>query len=393
MSATNSLPRTLRLASVGAVPRCSERAIAALQHCSDIPALADLAFEHKMAPWLASAVTTSPKLTNDPRFAPIRAAGSRQTLQTLGLFGELAQLLRSFARESVDVVLLKGPVIAESYYPDPALRPYGDLDLLIHEPDLQRVSRLLLDRGYEEKRGTDPHRLHGCHGIFQQIFVDWDKAHVVELHCDHLQIGLEPLSMDEIWSEATEISIGGSNARALEEHDLFVQLCVHLQRHGFSRLSWFKDLDLIVRRGSLDWDTVLAKAARQGCADSVSYALWLLRRTLGTPLPRGAQVMAGRQPWLSRRIDRLLWPPNAVVNLVPQRKWRFRRLVQFAPESGVLRGGLPSLLTTGRRTDKLRVMAAAVRAHHPSPAACTDSGGNPLRDAPGPVGQSSAPGE
>jgi len=167
--------------------------------------------------------------------------------------------------------------------------------------------------------------------------------------------------MDEIWESSTPVLLGGTSARALEEHDLFVQLCVHLQRHGFGRLIWFKDIDLIIRRGAVDWSTVEAKAAQQGCLDSVAYTLWLLERVLGTPLPAAAQLLVWRQPWLARRLDRMLWPPKSVVALAPQRQWRLRRLVQFAPETGVLRGGLPSLLTTGRRTDKLRVLGAAVR--------------------------------
>ena len=364
MGGSTSVATTLRLAARGAIPRCSQRAAAALRDCADIRALAELAFEHKAAPWLASVVASNPEFAADPRFEPIRQAGGTQMLQSLRLFAELTQLLKLFDRDGIQAVVLKGPVVAETYYPDPGLRPYGDLDLLIHEADLIAVSEMLVGRGYHEKDGNDHeegHRLHSCHGIFQRIFIHEESGRVVELHCDHLQIGLEPVSMDEIWESSTPVLLGGTSARALEEHDLFVQLCVHLQRHGFSRLIWFKDIDLIVRHGTLDWSTVEAKAAQQGCLDSVAYTLWLLERVLGTPLPAAAQLLVWRQPWLARRLDRMLWPPKSVVALAPQRQWRLRRLVQFAPETGVLRGGLPSLLTTGRRTDKLRVLGAAVR--------------------------------
>ena len=348
----------------GATPRCDARTETALRSCTDLPGLMELAVEHKVAPWLASAIASNPALTTDPKFEAIRQAGTAQMMQSLRLFAELTQLMRLLREQDIQLVVLKGPVIAETYYPDPALRPYGDLDLLIREDDLLAVSGILVARGYAEKNGDDHeegHRLHKCHGIFQRIFIHRESGRVVELHCDHLQIGLEPVSMDDIWSGSTEVRLGAGTARALEAHDLFVQLCVHLQRHGFSRLIWFKDLDLMVRQGTLNWRLIEEKAGLQGCRDSVAYTLWLLGRMLGTPLPAAAQLLVRRQPRLSKTLDRVLWSPRNVLGLVPQRQWRLRRLVQFAPESGVLRGGLPSLLSSGRRTDKLRVMGAAVR--------------------------------
>lgn len=362
MTTSPSMSRTLRLATAGSTPRCSERTEQALRDCDDVAALAALAFEHKVAPWLAAAIASNPALAADPRFDAVRAAGARQTMDTLALFVELRTVLRLIGERDIRAVVLKGPVIAETYYPEPGLRPYGDIDLLIRQADLAAVAALLGERGYHEKNedAADAHRLHECHGLFQRIFIHEDNTRVIELHCDHLQIGLEPVGMETIWASSTPVRIGSQTARALEAHDLFVQLCVHLQRHNFGRLIWFKDLDLIIRGGTLDWDMVEARAKEQGCADSVAYTLWLLRRTLATPLPPGAERLAARQPWLSRRLDLLLWRPANIVNLVPQRQWRLRRLVQFAPESGVLRGGLPSLLTTGRRADKLRVIGAVL---------------------------------
>lgn len=367
MDSSASLATTLRAAVRGAEPRCTARVAAALQSCEDIPGLVELAMNHRVAPWLAAVVASDAGIVDDPWFEPIRQAGRVQAFQSLQLFAELAQLLKWLDAQGIQAVVLKGPVIAETYYPDAALRPYGDLDLLIRESDLAAVSAMLTGRGYHEKYGKDEeevHRIHSCHGVWQRIFVHEESGRIVELHCDHLQIGLEPVSMDEIWADSVPHRLGVRVVRGLEQHDLFVQLCVHLQRHGFSRLIWFKDIDLIVRGGGLDWRVVEAKAVQQGCRDSVAYALWLLERVLGTPLPAGAQLLVSRQAWLSKSFDRFVWPPRNVVGLVPQRKWRFRRLVQFAPEAGVFRGGLPALMTTGRRADKLKVLGAAVHARH-----------------------------
>jgi Uncharacterised nucleotidyltransferase len=357
-----TLASILRLASHGPAPECSAETFVALSSCNDLAALAELSRTHGMAPWLAGVVSREPRLAAEARFEPLRRAARNQALETLRLFAELVTILQILRDEHVRVIVLKGPAVAQTYYPDPSLRTYGDIDLLIHEADLALVSHLLLTRGYLDKYPDQvAHRLHDCHGIWQKIYVEPVSGRVIELHCDHLQIGLEPVSMDSVWLDALDTTFGGAPARVLEAHDLFVQLCVHLHRHGFERLMWFKDLDLMVRCGKLDWGLVRAKAAQQGCLNSVSYTLRLLGETLGTPLTGPAAALANAQPWLSRLSYGVVWQPRRIRNLEPQRALRFRRIVQFAPEASLLRGGLPSLLTTGRRVDKLRVLGAAVR--------------------------------
>ncbi|MGE5596774.1 MAG: nucleotidyltransferase family protein, partial [Hyphomicrobiales bacterium] len=323
-----------------------------------------LAVEHRAAPWVAAALATRPELANRAPLAPLVQAGSMQALGTLRLYAELDQLLQELNAAEVPVVVLKGPGVAQQFYPNRSLRPYGDLDLLINEQSLPTVTAMLERRGYAEKEGMgEAHRLHQCHGLFQRIFIHRAGDRVVEVHCDHLQIGLEPVGMDEIWERATPARFGRGEARVLEPHDLFVQLAVHLHRHGFNRLIWFKDLDLIVRGQDLDWQEVRERAARQGCLASVAQALRLLREMLGTPLPPGALALCDEQGWISRKLQDLAWNRDDILSLRPQSRWRLRRAVQFAPETGVLRGGLPSLLFVGRRRDKLRVLAAATRGH------------------------------
>lgn len=353
----------LRLACIGAKPELTPRARAGLQACHDRAEFVRLAEFHKVLPWVAAAMASdsSADLNGFPGLA---AAAGGQAFHTLRLFSELTFLVRQLNADHIPVVVLKGPVLAESAYPEPGLRPYGDVDILIHERDLVEVSRLLLRRGYLEKNGAHDHgahRVHECHGVFQRIFVNESTGLTVEVHCDHLQIGLEPVGMDEIWQSSTQVNFGRAEARALERHDLFVQLCVHLQRHGYERLIWFKDLDLLVRQDELDWELVAQRASDQGCLAAVSYTLWLLPQVLRTPMPEGAVRLSHAQGALSRWIYRRMWPVAGILALAPQRQWRFRRLTQFAPESGTLRGGLPSFLTNGRRRDKARVLWASIR--------------------------------
>ena len=62
----------------------------------------------------------------------------------------------------VEVVALKGAVLAFFHYPDPALRPMGDLDLLLKDPrDLARATDALGGAGWRALFDTPRHRVFG----------------------------------------------------------------------------------------------------------------------------------------------------------------------------------------------------------------------------------------
>ena len=364
----NESALALRSLSVGSRPQVGPRAREHLLGLADgVPAFVETLHANRMSPWVATAIASDPQLASMDICKPIVAAAGALTLRSLDLFAELARLVGRCNDRGVDLMVLKGPAVSRTYYPDAGLRPYGDIDILIRERDLVTVEAVLAGWGYKLKEdSSEAHRLHDCHGIFQRIYLHPENHRIVEVHLDHLQIGLEPVGMDEIWSRAIEMKFGRGVARILEPTDLFLQLCVHLHRHGFERLIWFKDLDLMIRADAVDWKRLEEQASKQGCRDSVSYTLGLLRRMLGTPLPTDGLELIASQSRLSRWLMRQTWPPSRVLALQPQRQWRLRRAVQFSPETGVLRGGLGSMFFTGRRADKLRVVTAALYQRLPS---------------------------
>lgn len=67
-----------------------------------------------------------------------------------GIFGQslrqscmLAELKQLFNREGIRFLPFKGADLATRIYPDPVLRPMGDLDILIHPDDCRRACRVL----------------------------------------------------------------------------------------------------------------------------------------------------------------------------------------------------------------------------------------------------------
>jgi len=66
----------------------------------------------------------------------------------LRLTAELFRILERFASEGIATLVIKGPVLAVQAYGDPAIRSYGDLDLLVRQADIRRATELMSAAGY-----------------------------------------------------------------------------------------------------------------------------------------------------------------------------------------------------------------------------------------------------
>ncbi|MBI1284727.1 MAG: hypothetical protein GC183_10375 [Thiobacillus sp.] len=60
----------------------------------------------------------------------------------------LERLDQLFETEGIPYLVMKGAHVRECVYPDPALRPSSDIDILIAPSDRRRAARVLLDAGY-----------------------------------------------------------------------------------------------------------------------------------------------------------------------------------------------------------------------------------------------------
>ncbi len=73
-----------------------------------------------------------------------------EAIRAVRLEGELIRMLPVFAE--LPVVVLRGAVLAHGSYPDPQLRPFTDLDLLVASRDLDRAVDALRGLGYARAR-------------------------------------------------------------------------------------------------------------------------------------------------------------------------------------------------------------------------------------------------
>jgi hypothetical protein len=251
---------------------------------------------------------------------------------------------------------------AETLYDAPELRPFTDLDLLIVPEKWGDTREALLEAG---GRPCDldvemlPMRLDD--GDMCDHWLEYRSRHglLVECALDPLQLGLRTRSLSSFFENALPLPLLKTRARRLApEHEL-VQLCVHLNRHGFRRLIWWVDIGLLLRKQGpvLRWDVVEELSRLNGVEASVYFSVLRVSEAFQLHLPDQA-LEALRPSWLRRRIWLRVWPDTASGHPegVHEGPLVFRRSRGRLTLKQLALLDAQNILLTGRAPEKLRAI-------------------------------------
>ena len=196
------------------------------------------------------------------------------------LTGELVALLDLLRERGIPAIPYKGPVVAQAAYGTLALRPFYDLDILVHARDLERVHRLLVARGYEKE-------FHATHDEAEYAYKYVAEFATVEVHWDVLpRHYASPLNIEEMWGRLRPLHFVGRDVLAPSPEDLMLLLCLHGYKHRWNRLEWIACLAELARKEeSLNWERLLRRATRTGGRRMLFLGLQLARELVGAQLP------------------------------------------------------------------------------------------------------------
>jgi hypothetical protein len=230
---------------------------------------------------------------------------------------EVARVLDGLAQAGIGALVFKGTALAYTCYPEPALRPRLDTDLLIRRDAVDTASRV-----FERLGCTRALRTAGELVTHQFTYVSarhgLDIAFDVHWKLSDPQAFADLFSFEELDRAATPAPALARTARALgDEHALLVA-CTHRVAHHYDKeiLGFLYDIDLLSRRLSLPaWDRVVAMAATKRIRRVTLRGLDLASRLLGTPIPErvrlelGSSTPVGEEPTAAylndglRRVD------------------------------------------------------------------------------------------
>jgi hypothetical protein len=183
-----------------------------------------------------------------------------------------AEIRRALAAGGIRAVLIKGPAFARLLYPDPALREYTDVDLLVKPEAMRHAEKVLADQGFrrfdEEApvRQTDPAVGEAVGVLGASHSVAWVRdrdSFVVDLHDSLPQVGVPE---NAVWRQITRhldvLDVGGAPTEVLDRSATALLVALHAAHHGPGWSSAIRDLVAAVDTFELEcWEAARELAA------------------------------------------------------------------------------------------------------------------------------------
>ena len=238
-----------------------------------------------------------------PALAKLAVTRQAHAKRNEAIAHQLAELLAAFATCRVDVLVLKGAYLAPTAYPEPALRPMNDIDLLFRPDDLARVGPVLEALGYCGKHKAADHgpgvtkhlstyRRPGQAGSTPNPFLSAGGDRMVEPHSslEESWFGLAVDITPGVWARAQPVTLHGQPAYRLSPPDLLLHLAVHAAFHlimGASLFLQLYDLKQVAATWAdeIDWSRLLTLARSAGAQPFLFAGLYWTRKLYGAPLP------------------------------------------------------------------------------------------------------------
>jgi hypothetical protein len=219
----------------------------------------------------------------------------------------------------IETRVLAGTAVAHLDYPDPALRAFHRLDLLVRAADLQGAAEILCRRGWLRSGLQEP-------GARHEIVLVSPAGLALELQATLPDVPADVrINVSDFWNESQEFHLGGRRLRALGAEQRLLHISCCAVRDDATSLVAQRDLveialfgtwvfsHLVALASSWNAHLVLARAIRAAwqrlaIADVIALSVWAdsYRTTSGRPQPRresgtGAPRVVPPRPWRELR--------------------------------------------------------------------------------------------
>ena len=214
------------------------------------------------------------------------------------LFIQLGQVLPALQRASIPTIVLKGAHLAALVYPDPALRPMADIDLLVRPEHLSRCDQVLCELGYGPSRRPwierDFTRVHHHLPPYGK-----PGASPLEIHWSIAQpTSPFQVQVEHLWQNALPSEMAGIPALILSPEHFLLHLCIHTcyDDRFIGKLRPIADVaeTLHVYASEIDWEQVTRVAFEWRVTRCAYLTLHLAADLLGAQI--SADALAALKP-------------------------------------------------------------------------------------------------
>jgi len=231
---------------------------------------------------------------------------SRSTI----LYEHFKKIAEVFNSHAISVIALKGIYLAEWLYQDIGLRQFSDIDLLVKEEDGEKCIILLGKLGYKPVEDKRPEFI-----ISKSEFVHYIPMVLagvsVEIHIKlHRKTEKYDLKLTDLWKNVLPISINNSLVFTLNNNDLFIYLCLHLNKHfygGHVQFTCFIDITNLLDKYTeeINWFDLIEACKNYNCEDIIFKYIVLINKYMNAPVPKSINQQYGSL--LSKKDEQLFY--------------------------------------------------------------------------------------
>lgn len=285
---------SLLLAACSDIPCCEkpDRIRLLLREPIRWKVLFDLAERHGAQSLLHQALLSVNDAVPAEEMASFQPSYRTNLHKALLLSRELIRIMDHLSARGIEALAYKGLALAEVAYGDIALRPAGDIDLLIRPQDLSRIRDAVRDLGYTTQVAlSEPEERAYLKSGYECAFDGLAGRNLLEV-----QWAIEPkfyavdFDMDGLFRRAIAVTVAGYSTKTPSPEDLLLVLTAHAAKHVWGRLIWLCDLARIMSLPSLDWQWIGTQAKSLGIVRLLRVAMLLAKRLLGSAIPAAAEA-------------------------------------------------------------------------------------------------------
>jgi len=254
----------------------------------------DTAAVHSLLPMLLWTVKrAAPELVAGRAWEQVLTAARNSAVRHVWHEHAQAQVNQALSAAGIPVVWLKGIALAQTVFPQPALRPMGDIDALVPYEQREAALELVRALGFEfyeypkftasvthkvEQHQDHHYRLRG--GINDSVFI--------ELHYRIINDGRAVFPLQKEQWFLTQIDTSIDTLPMLKPEAFLLHLCAHaVLHHGEDEtlLSQYFDIHRLLINKPIDWSLLIDQAVNFRWSYAVEYAFLVTRTLFNSPIP------------------------------------------------------------------------------------------------------------
>lgn len=217
----------------------------------------------------------------------------------------LVSYLESAQARDMETIVLKGLWLCEKIYHNPAMRPGGDIDLLVLKNKVDLCLALLDEQGigqyWHNLMHDDYFARHHLHQ--QRCTPDLNIWFEIHWALDH-PYTLLTVDYESIFQRAKPSTLLGAPVHEMTLPDLLISLAIHLVKHAVylpstmdradlpriiladGMLMYYLDIAEVLRQSNnIDWDLTTKLAREWGAVDILGSVLLTCKRYFNAPIP------------------------------------------------------------------------------------------------------------